>query len=38
MNHAPTIYGRRVYLNPLLTTAGDPVEIRRPWQERDTPS
>lgn len=38
MNHAPTLYGRRVCINPLLTTAGDPVEIRRPWQERDTPS
>lgn len=34
MNGTPTLYGRRVYLNPLLTTPGDPVEVRRPWRER----
>lgn len=38
MNPAPTLYGRRAYLNPLLMTAGDPVGVRRPWREFDTPS
>lgn len=34
MTLAPTLYGRRVYLNPLLTTPGDPVTVRRSWWER----
>lgn len=38
MNQAPALYGRRVYINPPITTAGDPVEARRPWRERDTSS
>lgn len=38
MSHAPMLYGWLVYLKPPLTTAGDPVEVRRPWRERDTPS
>lgn len=38
MNQAPMLYGRRVYLNLPLTTAGDPVEVRRSWWERDAPS
>lgn len=38
MNQALALYGRRAYINPLLKTAGDLVEVRRSWRERDTPS
>jgi hypothetical protein len=35
MNHPHSpLMGMLVRLNPLLTVAGPPVEIRRPWRER----